>query len=181
MKTFELRLQTLSVSEFSTLAQLVEVFMKLMTVLTALFFIQGAFANTEFEMRKRSEMIERSNSMIDKIETARSHLKKVEVKEACDIIQELLKIYPDHLKSIGMHMDNSRSRVIVMRDEVLDQLIFIHRQSVVCERGENAEHVDTAELGKELKKMEKILRKQKRVIKKEDTGFANDFYYHYEF
>jgi hypothetical protein len=174
-------LQALSVSEVSTPVKNLEVFMKLIAVLALAVFVNGAFAESAFEKKNKKIMSERTDTLILKVETARAHLKKEEVKEACAEIQEMLQIYPEHLKSIGQHMNNYKTKVVVARDEVLQQLIFVHRQSVVCGQGENAEHVDPKDMNKKLKKISKSLNKQKKLIEKEKTNYANEFYYNYEF
>ncbi len=155
--------------------------MKLMTFLAAMVFVGQTFAASAFEKKTKKEMIERTSSLITKVESIEEHAKKEESKEACAGIRELLVIYPEQLKSIGSHMNNNKTKVIVARDEVLNQLIYVHRQSVVCERGENAEHVDPKDVEKTMKKIAKSLKKQKKLIEKEDTDFANEFYYHYEY
>jgi hypothetical protein len=155
--------------------------MKLITALVMVILAQQAFAISEFEKKNKEEMIARTESIIEKIELARDHLEKEETLEACDEMKELLKIYPEHLKSIGMHMNNYKTKVVIARDEVLQQLIFVHRQSVLCGQGDNAEHVDPKDLDRKLKKIEKSLKKQKKLIKKEKTNEANEFYYNYEF
>ncbi len=175
------QLQALSVSEVSTHVKNLEVFMKLMTLLLLAVFVNGAFAESAFEKKKKQEMSERTDILIEKVESARSHLKKEEVKEACDEIKEMLKLYPEHLKSIGQHMNNYKTKVVIARDEALQQLIFVHRQSVVCGQGDNAEHVDPKDLNKKLKKILKSLNKQKKLIDKEKTNYENEFYYNYEF
>lgn len=175
------KLRALSVPEISTHVKNLEVFMKLMTVLAAMVFVSGAFAESAMEKKTRKEMLERTTSLITKVESVEAHARKEEVKEACGVIKELLTLYPEQLKSIGSHMDNNKTKVIIARDEVLNQLIFVHKQSVVCERGENAEYVDPKDLEKNMKKIGKSLKKQLKLIQKEDTDFANEFYYHYEY
>lgn len=155
--------------------------MKLITLFVALALTSLAFAESAFEKKRREEMLTRTDSLISKVKSARENLKKEDVVKACDDIRELLKIYPEHLKAIGMHMDNHKTKVVIMRDEVLQQLIFMHRQSLVCEQGAGAEHVDPKDLGKKLSRIEKKLGKQRKRIKRESTDFANDFYYRYEF
>ncbi len=155
--------------------------MKFITTIVMVILANSAFAATAFEKKNKEEMIERTEAIIEKVESARAHLKKEESSAACDDLKELLKIYPEHLKSIGMHMNNYKSKVAVARDEVLQQLIFVHRQSVVCGQGDNAEHVDPKDLNKKLKKISKSLEKQKKLINKEKTNQANEFYYNYEF
>lgn len=155
--------------------------MKLVFTLAALVLVSSAFAESLYEKENREEMLARTETLIQRIESAKGHLKEEKVTEACDDLRELLKIYPEHLKGIGTHMDNGRTKVVIARDEVLQQLIFIHRQTVVCGQGERAEYVDPKDLGKKLARIEKRLKKQKKLIKKESTDFSNTFSYRYEF
>ncbi len=175
------KLQPLSVSETSTHVKNLEVFMKLFTLLTAMVFVSSTFAASAFEKKTKKEMLERNLVLTEKVESIEAHSKKEEVKEACAIIRDLLTIYPEQLKGIGSHMNNNKTKVIIARDEVLNQLIYVHKQSVVCDRGDNAEYVDAKDLEKNMKKIAKSLHKQKKLIEKEDTDFANEFYYHYEY
>lgn len=155
--------------------------MKFVSALVLLALVNGAFAESAYEKKKKEEMVGRTEALLEKIGNARGFLKEEKTSEACNEIQELLKLYPDHLKGIGQHMNNYKTKVIIARDEALQQLIFIHRQSVVCGQGENAEHVDPKDLDKKLKKISKKLKKHKKLIEKERTDFANEFYYKYEF
>lgn len=155
--------------------------MKLITTIVTMLILSSAFAESAFEKKKKQEMLKRVDSLLTEVDSAREHLEKDEVKEACSDLQDMLKIYPDHLKAVGSHMNNYKTKVLVARDEVLQQLIFVHRQAVVCGQGENAEHVDGKDLGKKLKKIKKSLLKQRKLIDKEDTDYQNEFYYRYEF
>lgn len=177
----KLDLQALSVSQDSTPVRNLEVFMKLIAVIMMAVFVNGAFAESAFEKKKKLEMSKRTDMLISKIDIAREHLKKEEVKEACAEIQGMLKIYPEHLKSIGTNMDNYKTKVLIARDEVLQQLVFVHRQTVVCGQGDDGEYVDPKDLSKKLKKISKSLKKQKMLIEKEKTNHENEFYYRYEF
>lgn len=173
--------RALSVSETSTPVKDLEVFMKLIIALAMAIFVNGAFAISAYEKENKNEMIERTDKLIEKVAKAREHAKKEETKEACAEIRSMLEIYPEHLKGIGMKMNNYKTKVIIARDEALQQLIFVHRQSVLCNQGENSEHVDPQDLAKKLKKISKSLKKQKKLIAKESTDYSNDFYYNYEF
>jgi hypothetical protein len=174
-------LQALSVPEVSTHVQNLEIFMKLIAGLALALSVNGAFAITAHEKQIKEEMETRLELITQKVSSAEEHAKKEEAKEACDDIRELLKLYPDHLKAIGVHLNSYRTKVIVARDEVLQQLVFVHRQSVVCDQGENGEYVDAKDLGKKLGKISKSLKKQKKLIEKEKADSENDFYYNYEF
>lgn len=155
--------------------------MKFLSAVLLMAFVNGAFAISAFQQKQKDEMINRTDSLHEKVENARNFLKEEKVPEACNEISELLKIYPDHLKAIGSHMNNYKTKVIIARDEALQQLIFVHRQSVVCGQGENSEHVDPKELDKQLKKISKKLESHKKLMKRERTDYENDFYYKYEF
>ena len=155
--------------------------MKLMTVIAMMVLVQSAFGISEFEKKKKKEMLTRLDAIITAVESVEEHADKEEVKEACAGIQELMKLYPEHLKAVGSHMNNNKTKVMIARDEVLNQMIFVHRQSTVCERGETGEHVDPKDLEKKMKKISKSLHKQKKLIEKEHTDYSNEFYYHYEF
>lgn len=155
--------------------------MKFLSALALLIFVNGAFAASAFEKKKKEAMVNRVDSLIEKVEKARSDLKAEKVKEACDEINGLLEIYPEHLKAIGTNMNNYKSKVVIARDEALQQLIFVHRQSVICGQGENAEHVDPQDLDKQLKKISKRLHSHKKLIEHESTEYSNEFSYNYEF
>lgn len=155
--------------------------MKLVTTIMLVILANSAFAASAFEKKNKEEMVQRTDTIIEKFESARQFLKNEETAAACDELRELLRIYPEHLKSIGMHMNNYKTKVAIARDEVLQQLIFVHRQSVVCGQGSNAEYVDPKDLDKKLKKILKSVKKQRKLISKEDTGRANEFHYRYDF
>ncbi len=155
--------------------------MKFITLIAMMVLVQSAFGASEFEKKKKKEMLTRLETILKSLDSAKVHASKEEAKEACNDLQELLKILPEHLKAVGSHMNNNKTKVMIARDEVLNQMIFVHRQTTVCDRGENAEHVDSKDLEKKLKKIAKALKKQKKLIEKEDTDFTNEFYYHYEF
>lgn len=155
--------------------------MKLITTLAMVLVVTSAFAETAYEKKQKEAMLKRVDSLISEVDSARDHLEKDEVKEACGDLQDMLKIYPDHLKAVGTQMNSYRTKVIIARDEALQQLIFVHRQAVVCGQGENAEHVDAKDLDKKLKKIRKSLVKQQKLIEKEETDHNNEFYYRYDF
>ncbi len=155
--------------------------MKLITAIAMMVLVQSAFGISEFEKKKKKEMITRLDSIITGVESVKAHADKEEVKEACAELQDLLKLYPEHLKAVGSHMNNNKTKVMIARDEILNQMIFVHRQSTVCDRGETGEYVDAKDLEKKMKKISKSLRKQKKLIEKEHTDYSNEFYYHYEF
>jgi hypothetical protein len=155
--------------------------MKYSLILATLLLGQQAFAQTLKETRTKQAMIDRTELLIETVEGAREDLKKDDVENACKRIKELFVIYPDHVKSIGSHLDFDRNRTIRAKDQALNQLIFIHRQSLICDQGSDCEYVDPKKLGKELGQIEKSLKSQRKTIKRSDTGSENKFEYYYEF
>lgn len=155
--------------------------MKYSLILATLLLGHQAFAQTLKETRTKQEMIDRTELLIETVESAREDLKKEDVENACKKIKQLFVIYPEHVKSIGSHLDFERNRTIRAKDQALNQLIFIHRQSLICDQGTDCEYVDPKKLGKELGQIEKSLKSQRKTIKRSDTGSENKFEYYYEF
>ena len=155
--------------------------MKFTLILATLLMSQLTFAQTAREKRIKKEMLDRTDLMIEKVEGARDDLEKEDVVNACKKIKELFIIYPEHLKAIGSHIDLDRSRTVKAKDQALNQLIFIHRQSLICDQGKDSEYVDAKKLRKELKEVEGSLKGQRKTIKKSDTDNENRFDYYYEF
>jgi len=155
--------------------------MKLSLILATLLMCQLTYAQSAREKRIKAEMLDRTNLLIDKVEIARENLKNEDVINACKRIKELFAIYPDHLTGIGTHIDLDRNKTIRAKNEALNQLIFIHRQSLVCDQGNDGEYVDAKILRKELKGVEKSLRAQRETIERSRTDNENRFEYFYEF
>ncbi|MBA2403903.1 MAG: hypothetical protein H0V66_03960 [Bdellovibrionales bacterium] len=155
--------------------------MKLSLILATLFMCQLTFAQSVREKRIKQEMLDRTNTLIEKVEGAREDLEKEDVVSACKKVKELFILYPEHLKSIGSHLDLDRNRTIRAKDQALNQLIYIHRQSLICDQGKDSEYVDPKKLRKELKEVENSLKDQRKTIKKSDTDNENKFEYYYEF
>ena len=155
--------------------------MKFSFMLAMLLMSQVTFAQTVRETKIKKEMLDRANILIEKVEGAREDLDQEDVVNACKKIKELFVLYPDHLKAIGSHLDIDRIRTIRAKDQALNQLIFVHRQSLICDQGKDSEYVDPKKLRKELKEVENSLKKQRKTIKKSDTDNENRFDYYYEF
>ncbi len=155
--------------------------MKMLLILATLLASQMTSAQTIREEKIRKEMIERTELLIDKVEVARDHLDKKDVIDACKKIDEMFKIYPDHLKSIGSHLDFDRNCSHKAKSDALYQLIFMHKQTLICQQGKDGEYVDIGKLDKDLRKIRRSLKKQRRIIKRVDTDNENSFYYEYEF
>lgn len=155
--------------------------MKFTLILATLLISQMSFAQSAREKRIKKEMLDRTDLLIEKVEAAREDLDHEDVVNACKKIKEMFVIWPDHLKGIGSHLDLQRSSSIKAKDEALNQLIFIHKRSLLCAQGKDSEYVDAKKLRKELKVTLSSLEKQKKAIKKSDTDNENSFYYEYEF
>lgn len=155
--------------------------MKFTLILATLLISQMSFAQSAREKRIKKEMIERTDLLIQKVEGAREDLDQEDVVSACKKVKEIFALFPDHLKAIGSHLDLERSQTIKAKDEALNQLIFIHKRSLLCAQGKDSEYVDAKKLRKELKVTLSSLEKQKKAIKKSDTDNENSFYYEYEF
>ena len=155
--------------------------MKVSLIVAALFICQLTYAQTVKEKRTKQEMIDRTALLIETVSAAREDLEREDVVKACEKVKEIYKIYPDHLMSIGTHLDFDKGRTVKAKDEALHQLILVHRQTLICERGLECEYVDSKKLGKQLKEVQKSLKSQMKTIKKSDTDMQNRFEYHYEF
>lgn len=155
--------------------------MKFSLLLATLMLSQISFAQTIKARKTKQEMINRTELIITTVEATRKDLKTEDVISACQKISELYHIYKDHVEAIGTHLDFYNRRSNDAKDEALNQLIFVHRQSLICAQGKDSEYVDPTKLRSELKDIEKSLKKQYRTIKKSDTSNENKFEYHYEF
>ncbi len=155
--------------------------MKFMLLLTSILMSQLAFSQTLKAKQVKQEMLERVEILIEKVESSRKDLVIEDVVSACAKIKEMFIIYPEHLKDIGSHLDLYRGRTVRAKDEALGQLIFMHRQTLICSKGKDSEYVDPKKLSKELKEIENSLKKQRKVIKKSDAENDNFFSYEYEF
>ena len=155
--------------------------MKFGLMLVLLLAGQMSFAQTKREKKIKEEMLGRVDTLIEKVESSRALLEKEDVVGACAKVQEMFEIYPEHLKAIGSHMDLFNSKNVTAKNQALEHLIFIHRQSLICKQGKDGEYVDIGKLDKKFKVMSKELKKQSKLIKKADTNFENTFYYEYEF
>lgn len=155
--------------------------MKFTLILASLLMCQLTFAQSVREKRIKQEMLDRVDLLIEKVESTREDLEREDVVSACKKVKEIFVIYPEHLKGIGSHMDLDRSRTIRAKNDALNQLIFIHKQTLICDQGRDSEYVDPKKLSKELKTIAGSLNKQRKTIKRADTDFENSFYYQYEF
>lgn len=155
--------------------------MKFALILTALLISQFSFAQSANEKKIKKEMVDRAELLIEKVRAAREDLDQEDVVSACVKIQEIFKLYPEHLSGIGTHLDLERSRTIKAKDTALDQLKEMDKKAALCKRGKDSEFVDAKKMRKELKVSLKLLKKQRRVIKTLDTGSSNLFWYEYSY
>jgi predicted nuclease with TOPRIM domain len=169
------------VFELLTADQKMGVFMKFTVLMTFMLVSQISLAQSLREKRIKQEMLDRSEELIEKIESARNDLENEDVVSACKTIRELFEKYPKHLVGIGTHLDLERPRTIKSKDRALEELIYFHQKTLICNQGKDSEYVDPEQMRKELKKIKRSLKKQKRVIKRSDTDNENSFYYEYRF
>lgn len=155
--------------------------MKFSFILITLMISHVALAQSQRQVKIKTEMLDRTDLLIEKVEGTREDLDQQDVVGACKKIKEVFVLFPEHLKALGTRMDLDRSRSIKAKDEALSQLIFIHKKSLVCDQGKDSEYVDAKKLRKELKGTLKSLEKQKKLIKNTDMENENTFYYEYEF
>ncbi len=155
--------------------------MKSTLVLLLLLVSQLSFAQTLKEKKVKQEMLDRADVLIGKVSEARLALDKEDVVTTCERINELFKLYPDHLVGIGTRMNIFDGSIVKMENEAKMSLIYFHQQSNVCARGETGEYLDIGETKKKLKSIRKELEKQKKKIKKSDTDYENTYNYYYEF
>lgn len=146
-------------------------------------FLVGSVAQAETlkEQNTRKEMLERVSLMIKTSQEARESIKMENVGEACAKVEDLFKVFPDHLTDVGQHMNLAKKKINKFKDTVFAQLIQLHQESNTCRSGKDFENVDPKLLSKNLKKLESSLKRQHYFIKKNDTDFENSFYYQYEF
>lgn len=151
------------------------------TILSALLMFSSlSFAETIFEKNNKKEMLERVELMMEKMSLARKELKQEKVVEACKLVNELEKVYVEHIVDIGSHMHLYERRVndlitsvmTVRFPEVIDQIR-------ICSQGDKSEHVDPKKMSKALKKSQKSLKRQAAIIKKNATDLDDSFHFSY--
>lgn len=155
--------------------------MKRTLVLLLLLVSNLTFAQTLKEKKVKQEMLDRADILIAKVEEAKVALEKEDVVTTCAKINELFKLYPDHLVGIGTRMNIFDGSIVKMENAAKMSLIYFHQQSNVCARGETGEYLEIKETKKRLKEIKKELEKQKKKIKKSDTDYENTYNYYYEF
>jgi hypothetical protein len=163
--------------------------MKQAFIILTLLLSQVASAQSLKERRIKQEMLDRADLIISKVESIRESLKtkkheipsEENMAKACETMESLFKIFPEHLKAIGGNMDLFSRKTVWMKNAALDQLIYINKQALICREGKKHEYVDPSAVRKELGNMLESLEKQRKRILKEDTDYNNTFHYEYEF
>jgi hypothetical protein len=155
--------------------------MKIGLMLILLTLSQIAVAQSLKEKKDKLDIMNRVDALIVAINEGRVSLEKEDVVPACKKINDIFKILPDHLLSIGTRMNLFDSKVIKMENETKMFLIYIHQRSNICSNGETGENLDISETKQKFKSMKRMLEKQKKIIKKLDTDYENTYNYYYEF
>lgn len=155
--------------------------MKSGLMLLLLLVSQLSFAQSLKDKRTKEQILERVDEIILNLNEAQDFLKKEEVDKACDSIDKVFALMPEHLMSIGTKMNIFDGTVMKMEQETKLYLIYIHQQSNTCDFGERGENINMSKVGKQLGVITKTLEKQKKKIKKLDTTYSNSYRYHYEF
>lgn len=156
--------------------------MKLSLLLGLFLMIGTASAEESLRAQKiKQEMLERTDTLITFTSEGRDAIKKKDYVTACQKVNELFELYPDHLKAIGGHMNLFDSDIVKIKNEALDQLITFHKESLICADGTDHEYIRPKTLDETFKKTKKSLEKQKKRIKKSETDYENSFSYEYEF
>jgi len=153
--------------------------MKITIFLITMLSLQIASAQSPREKRIKEEMLERVDLIIEKVEESRLDLDQEDVVAACDKIHQIKELYPKHILTSGKRLDANRRRTTKMVTKAVGELSFIHQQSEECKKGRASEFVDPTILNKELKKISKSLRKQRKTIEKKDTNHNNSVKYRY--
>jgi hypothetical protein len=167
------------VPKLSTGEKPLEVFMKQVLILTLL-MSSIAFAETPKEANTRRSMVGRTDALISEITATREALEDQDVVKACSKLKSILVVYPEHLKGIGTNMSVWNKKITKAQDQSLEDLMIIHEQSLVCDRGDSCEYVDAEKLEKTLKRISKNLEKHRKLIKKNKVNYENSFNYSYE-
>jgi hypothetical protein len=137
-------------------------------------------ASTLAQMTLKKNMLSRTDTILSKISETQEDLKLEKYEEACEKIKDLYGMYPDHVEDIGVHMNIMKGNVYQIRNDSLQQLMFFHKQTLICKSGEKCENIDPKYISSELKKITKSVTKQKKAISKDSMEYENSFHYEYE-
>jgi hypothetical protein len=158
-----------------------EVFMKFGLFICLLLAGQMSYAQTMRERKNKEEMLNRVSNMIITVADTRKDLQSLDVIGACEKMEQLFKVYPDHLMSMGTHLYAFDKNTVKATNQALVDLIFIHQQTMICKQGLNCEDVDPRLVGRKLKSMQGNLENHKKLISKSKTHYQNAFNYEYKF
>lgn len=152
-------------------------------ILLVSLFLAAKLSNAETlrEKNNRQEMLKRVTLMMKATNEAREALKVEKVDAACEKVEVLFNLFPDHLTDVGSHMNAYKKKVTKFRETVMAQLIQVHHEVNTCRSGKEFENVDPKLLSKNLKKLEASLKRQHDFIEDHDTSHDNEFYYRYQF
>jgi chromosome condensin MukBEF ATPase and DNA-binding subunit MukB len=148
---------------------------------TLLLAATSANAQTLHEKKNKEIMLKRLDEITSNVTGIRSDLKAEKMGEACTKIKTLFKLYPDHVTDIGVHLDPYQNKDAEIRNDSLNELISLHQDSQNCDQGKSGEYMDIKDLTMKMKKFDKSLKRQRKIIQKANTGFENEFHYDYEF
>lgn len=142
---------------------------------------QLSFAQSQKEIKTKKEMLDRVEKLIVQLTEAEDLLNRQDPEQACDSLDSIFALLPEHLMAIGTNMYLFDGKVIQMEHETKMFLIYIHQQVNISKKGERGENLDMSRVSKQLKAMKKAFEKQKKKIKKLETGYSNQYSYRYEF
>lgn len=142
---------------------------------------QLSFAQSRKDIKTKEEILQRVDTLIKQLNEAEELLNRQDPEPACDSLESIFAILPEHLMAIGTKMSFFDGNVVRMEHETKMFLIYIHQQVNIANSGERGENINMSKVSKQLKAMRKALEKQKKKIKKLDTSYSNQYSYRYEF
>ncbi len=148
---------------------------------TLLFAAMSANAETLHDKNNKEIMLKRLDEISLGVSGIREDLKAEKIVEACAKIKKVFELYPDHVTDIGVHLDPYHNKDAEIRNDSLNELISLHQEKQNCDQGNGSEFVDLKDLSKKMKRLDKSLKHQKKIIQKGNTSFENEFHYDYEF
>jgi hypothetical protein len=159
--------------------------MKYFLLIALNLLMSGAFA----QVSVKKQILERVHTLLPLAKEGQEALKSKDYQLVCKNINELFRIMPDHLLSLGISLNQFDPKAMRMIQETQNSLIEVHRKKNLCDRsaadttwflkGEPLKGIPSAE--KILKDLEKRLAFQKKKLPKMDTDYNNYFNYDYEF
>jgi hypothetical protein len=152
------------------------------TIITLMLIVSmPVLAQTMEAKRKKTEMIERAQTLRLAAETAEELFENEQVTEACGHVSELFRGLPAYLTSIMSNMNIYDKKIKKMSKEALSLLSDFHAIDQRCKKGENFQFVDPKKGEKLMKTARKTLKRHINVIEDNSTSYNNAYYYNYEF